>query len=120
MVIAKRSIANGAWKPLSAQQGVYAEYARPYAERFSAMGLAPSDLGLVGSPGEVWPEAALRFTLSQPGVHCAIVGTCSLPHAEANLRAVSRGPLNDHTVAALREAFRGAEARSGATWLAET
>lgn len=119
-VIAKRSIANGAWKPLSAQKGIYAEYAKAYAERFSAMGLTLADLGLDGAPEAVWPEVALRFTLSQPGVHCAIVGTCSLTHTEGNLRAVSRGPLSDRTVAAIREAFRRAEARSGAVWLAET
>ncbi len=119
-VIAKRSIANGAWRPLSAQRGIYADYAKSYAERFSAMGLTPADLGLDGTPAEVWPEVALRFTLSQPGVHCAIVGTCSWPHAEANLRAASHGPLDDRTTAAIREAFRRAEARSGAPWPAET
>jgi aryl-alcohol dehydrogenase-like predicted oxidoreductase len=119
-IIAKRPIANSAWKPLSDQQGMYASYAKTYTERFQAMELSLADLGLSGDPALVWPQVALRFTLSQPGVHTAIVGTCRLAHAEANLGAAALGPLPETTAAVLRAAFTKAESASGEAWLAQT
>jgi aryl-alcohol dehydrogenase-like predicted oxidoreductase len=38
-------------------------------------------------------ELILRFTLSHPACHTAIVGTCNLQHLAENLAAASRGPL---------------------------
>jgi aryl-alcohol dehydrogenase-like predicted oxidoreductase len=38
-------------------------------------------------------ELILRYTLSHPGCHTAIVGTCNPQHFQANLAAASRGPL---------------------------
>ncbi len=115
-VLAKRSLANSAWKAPEQQSGLYRSYSQPYAERFHAMGLALEDLDFSGkNPAEAWPEIALRFTLSQP-VHSAIVGTTNPVHAEANLRAVERGPLPAKTVEKLRSAFRIAETRSETRW----
>jgi len=119
-VIAKRPIANSAWKPLSQQQGMYADYAKTYTERFQAMGLSLADLGLKGDPAVVWPQVALRFTLGQAGVHAAIVGTCRPAHAEANLAAAALGPLPERSVASIRAAFARAEKASGGVWSAQT
>jgi len=113
-VIAKRSVANAAWKPLEAQQGIYRDYVKPYVERFQAMGLEPGDLGFPGP--EAWMEIALRFILAEPGVHVVSIGTTSPANAEANLRLAEAGPLPAAAVAKIRTAFREARARSGAAW----
>src|SRR5260221_534952 len=55
-VLAKRPIANAAWKPLSSQPGLYQGYAKTYTDRFAKMGLKIEDLGFKGKPEEVWPE----------------------------------------------------------------
>lgn len=103
-VMAKRPIANAAWKSIEQQYEDYRKYAEPYHERFAAMGLSRDALGFDGS----WPELALRFTLSIPGVHVAICGTTRPEHAMSNLAAAAKGPLPDATVEAIRHAFRSA------------
>lgn len=118
-VIAKRPIANTAWRPLDQMQGIYRDYARPYRERFEAMGLTLADLGLDESKVD-WSELALRFTLSQPGVHVAIVGTTNPEHIKRNLEIAQREPLDAETIRRLRESFRQAEAASGEKWVAQT
>jgi aryl-alcohol dehydrogenase-like predicted oxidoreductase len=119
-VLAKRPVANAAWKPLSQQRGLYADYARTYHERLLAMNVTPADLGLSGPPESGWPELALRFTLGQAGVTSAIVGTTDPSHLQANIEAASHGPLSQEAVAALREAFHRAESESGSHWEALT
>lgn len=114
-ILAKRPIANAAWKSFAVQEGMYKEYASEYAARFQEMGLTPAALGYEGGEA-AWPEIALRFTLSQPGVHTAIIGTTRLANAEANLKAAEAGPLPPETVERIRAAFRAAEARSGRRW----
>lgn len=113
-VIAKRTVANAAWKPLEAQRGVYRDYVRPYVERFQAMGLEPRELGFAGP--QDWMEIALRFTLAEPAVHVLSVGTTSLANAEANLALFERGPLPQEAVERIRQAFRDARERAGAPW----
>jgi aryl-alcohol dehydrogenase-like predicted oxidoreductase len=39
-------------------------------------------------------ELILRYTLSHPHCHTAIVGTCNAAHLEENLASVARGPLS--------------------------
>jgi len=112
-VIVKRSVANGAWKPAEAQQGIYRDYVKPYMERFAAMGLDPGKLGF---PAGAWMEIALRFTLALPAVHVASIGTTSLANAEANLRLLAQGPLEPAAVAAIRAAFQEARDRAGVAW----
>src|SRR4051812_46621308 len=68
-VLAKRPVANAAWKDLDQQAGLYKSYAKTYTERLAKMKLDPAALGVSGPPEQAWPELALRFTLSQPGVH---------------------------------------------------
>ncbi|RMF37988.1 MAG: aldo/keto reductase [Planctomycetota bacterium] len=40
----------------------------------------------------------LRYTLSQPACHTAIVGTCNLQHLQENVRAAEAGPLPQELV----------------------
>jgi aryl-alcohol dehydrogenase-like predicted oxidoreductase len=115
--IAKRSIANAAWKDISEQRGMYVNYAVTYGQRLAAMAITPEDLGY---GADDWPEIALRFTLAQPGLSCAIVGTTKASHVATNLAAAAKGPLPEAEVAALRSAFQRAEAAMGETWLGQT
>lgn len=108
-VLAKRPIANAAWKDIGQQPGMYRDYARQYTERLAKMSLRPSDLGFAGSPAQAWPEIALRFTLSFPQVHCAIIGTTNPENAKANIEAARKGPLPEQAVDKLRAAFRSAD-----------
>lgn len=108
-VIVKRPVANACWKKTEEQRGFYGKYASEYKNRLEAMNITPADLGFDGDPYEVWPGIALRFTLSQPGVTCALVGTTKLANAEKNLAAAEQGPLPAEVVARLREAFRRAD-----------
>ncbi len=119
-VLAKRSIANAAWKDASEQRGVYVDYAKTYARRLATMAITPADLGFPGEVGVAWSEIALRFTLSQPGVTTAIVGTTKTSNVERNLEALSKGALPENVVTELRAAFRRAEAAAGEPWLAQT
>src|SRR5205823_2215071 len=107
-VIAKRPIANAAWKDLSQQPGMYQKYAAVYTDRLSKMKLKPAELGFADD-NDGWAEMALRFTLSQSGVHTAIIGTTNPANAEANLRHVEKGPLPPETIEKIRAAFRRAD-----------
>lgn len=115
-VLAKRPVANGAWKDLGVQRGVYKDYAKDYTRRLAAMKVTPMELGYMGHAEVEWPEIALKFTLAQPGVHTAIVGTTSVNSARMNVQAVAKNPLREQVVQRLRDAFREAEAASGEEW----
>ncbi|CAB4244174.1 Aldo/keto reductase [Methylacidimicrobium sp. AP8] len=112
-VLAKRPLANGAWRPWEEIAQPYREYARPYVDRFRALGITLAELG-VEEMG--WAEIFLRFVLSQPGVHVALAGSVRLGHLFANLEAARRGPLPEALVACLRRAFAQAERRAGERW----
>jgi aryl-alcohol dehydrogenase-like predicted oxidoreductase len=105
-VIAKRPIANAAWKDASQQPGFYGSYASEYHKRLKKMNLNPADFGIAGSPEQAWPELAIRFTLSHPGVHTAIIGTTNPQNARANIAAADKGPLPEDAVRKIQEAFR--------------
>ncbi|MBC8163898.1 MAG: aldo/keto reductase [Roseiflexaceae bacterium] len=113
-VIAKRPIANSAWRSPEQLPGLYQEYARSYHERFTAMGVHLEDLGL--DAGTDWAEVAIRFTLSQPHVHTAIIGTTNPENARRNVAAVTHGPLSTAAVQHIRDAFARASAKQSATW----
>lgn len=114
-VIVKRPVANAAWLGVGQQPGFYANYTTGYAERFAAMGLSPGDLGFGGD--DDWAEIALRFTLAQPGVTTAIVGTTNPENAKRNLNAAAKGPLPESSIDAIRSAFAAAQSASGEPWL---
>ena len=107
-VIVKRPIANSAWRGPEAFSGIYPEYIRPYWERFNKLRLKPQDLGFAGERD--WAEIALRFTLSIPGCHTAIIGTTNPDNARANIAVADKGPLPDAAVRRIRDAFRQAAA----------
>lgn len=120
-VLAKRPIANAAWKQPEQQPGFYRNYSTIYHQRLARMGLSLEELGYDGdrAPDEAWPELALRFTLSQPGVHTAIVGTTNPRHVAANIAAADKGPLPAAQAAAIRAAFAGAEQGDSEEWRAQ-
>ncbi len=113
-VIAKRPLANTAWRAPQQLKGIYQEYARPYRERFETMKVTPQVLGFSGEAD--WPEIALRFTLSQPGVHVAIVGTTNPENAKRNVSVAEKGPLPQAVVEKLQSAFRRAAAARKKVW----
>ena len=114
-VLAKRPIANACWKDLSTQPGLYKTYAKTYTERLAAMKITPADLGFADGD---WPEIALRFTLSQAGVHAAIIGTRSAENARANIAFAEKGPLAEDLVKKIREAFAAADVEG--RWTGQT
>lgn len=117
-VIAKRPIANAAWKEPSEQPGMYGNYASEYHNRLKQMKLNPADLGIQGPAKEAWAELALRFTLSQPGVHTAIIGTTNAANARANIAATEKGPLPAGVLEKIRAAFHQAD--PGKKWTGQT
>lgn len=107
-VIAKRPIANAAWKGAEGRPGFFGDYVRPYVERLGKMKLTPAALGFADT-NDGWLELALRFTLGQPGVHTAIIGTTNPANARANLAAAEKGPLPPAVAEKIRAAFRAAD-----------
>ena len=94
-VIAKRPIANVAWKtghrPMDS-------YHHEYWERLRKLNydcLRSSDL-------EKTISIALRFTLSVPGVHTAIVGTKKPERWKQNAKLLEAGPLSETEFHAIR------------------
>ena len=95
-------------------------HAKTYAERLAKMATTPTDLGFPGGVGVAWSEIALCFTVSQPGVTTAIVGTTNTANVKHNVEALSKGALAKKVVANLCQAFQRAEAAAGAPRLAQT
>jgi aryl-alcohol dehydrogenase-like predicted oxidoreductase len=102
-VIAKRPIANAAWLVDRVSRGAY-EY--EYWRRLQKL-----DYDFLAAADGV--ATALRFTLSVPGVHTAIVGTARPGRFEENARAAAEGALSAAQMAAIRA--RWAEV-SDASW----
>jgi aryl-alcohol dehydrogenase-like predicted oxidoreductase len=100
-VIAKRPLGNAPWRFPACPD---APDLAAYWERWSALALADRT--------EPWPELALRFAVHQPGVSAAIVGTATLAHLRAGVRAAERGPLP----ADVRDSFACAYRAVGASW----
>ncbi len=93
-VIAKRPIANAAWRSGSLPAD---EYARPYYHRLQ-------DLNYDFLNGNVSDSIAraLRFTLSVPGVDTAIVGTAKPERYRENVEMAARGPLSTDDYQSIR------------------
>ena len=108
-VIAKRPIANAAWMGVEGRIGFYGVYVKPYVDRLQQMNVAPTDLGFDSDGSDAWAEVALRFTLSHPGVHTAIIGTTNPDNAKKNIAFAKKGPLSEEQVAQIHLAFREAD-----------
>ena len=108
-VIAKRPIANVAWKdshkPIAAYHHVYWERLNKLRYDFI------HDLPMEDSVAH-----ALRFTLSVTGVHTAIVGTTKPERWEENARMVAQGPLAEAEFASIRERW---EVIAPAGWIGQ-
>jgi aryl-alcohol dehydrogenase-like predicted oxidoreductase len=109
-VIAKRPIANAAWKtghkPIESYHHEYWERLRKLNYDF----LRNTDL-------ERTISMALRFTLSVPGVHTAIVGTTKPDRWEENAKLLGAGPLSEAEYQAIRNRWEEFAPR---TWIGQT
>jgi len=98
-VIAKRPIANAAWRAISVRDAD--EYARPYFRRLKDL-----DYPFLTGDLETGVDVALRFTLSCPGVHTAIVGTTQPGRWQENAAVVAHGALLPNDYEAIRNRWR--------------
>lgn len=103
-VIAKRPLGNAPWRFSARPVGDYAE---TYWERMQC--LAYDTTGLA------WDEFALRFSVWQPEVSCAIVGTASIAHLRHDVELAGRGPLDAELSNSVRLRF----AECGPDWLGQ-
>ena len=97
-VIAKRPIANAAW---IGKGGASDWYSRPYWERLKKL-----DYDFLHDEAAQSIATALRFTLSSPGVHTAIVGTTKPGRWQQNAALAGEGPLPATDYEAIRERWR--------------
>ena len=98
-VIAKRPLANVAWR--NGNRPPSDPYARTYWERLQKLNydLRPQDL-------KDSVALALRFTLSVPGVHTAIVGTAKPRRFFENATVLDAGPLPKELFLSMRTRWR--------------
>lgn len=108
-VVAKRPIANAAWKTGKKPES---GYHHTYWDRLQSLGydfLQDSDLNeSIGT--------ALRFTLSVPGVHAAIVGTTKPERWTENARLLAQGLLSAERYEAIRAQWK---TKAPAEWIGQ-
>jgi len=85
-IIAKRPVANVAFKHKNRPDG---DYGLPYWERLQKL-----KYDFVNGDTERAMAKALRFTLSVPGIHTAIVGTSKPGRYSENAKILAEGPLS--------------------------
>ncbi len=109
-VIAKRPIANAAWKtgrkPKNSYHQTYWERLQKLRYDFLANGELEKAVGI-----------ALRFTLNVPGVATAIVGTTKPERWEQNARLLTADPLGRNEFAEIRERWEDVAPQ---TWIGQT
>jgi hypothetical protein len=109
-VIVKRPIANAAWKenhkPIDSYHHAY--WDRLNKLHYEFIRLLPLEESIAH---------ALRFTLSVPGVHTAIVGTTKPERWLENARLVEAGLLKEAEFRTIRERW---EEMAPATWIGQT
>jgi len=103
-VIAKRPIANAIW----AHDGKPDAYYQPYWERFHKL-----DYDFLKGDFQQAVATALRFTLSVPGVHTAIVGTTKPGRWKENSDLLKAGPLDPQRFEAIRAGWRAVSQPDG-------
>lgn len=105
-IIAKRPVANAVWRYRNIPMDEVPEHVREYARRLKGMKFT---LDQFDSSISEWAELFLRFTISIPGVRCAIVGTKSHANAMHNIQFAEKGPLPNEAVQLIRDAYRKLE-----------
>ena len=109
-VIAKRPIANAAWKenhkPIDSYHHVYWDRLKKLHYDF-----------IRNLPLEESIAHALRFTLSVPGVHTAIVGTTKPERWQENAKLLEAGLLSEAEFKAIRERW---EEIAPSIWIGQT
>jgi hypothetical protein len=95
-VIAKRPIANAAWTTDSPS-----DYSRPYWERLQEL-----DYPFLKGDPEDGAATALRFTLTAPGVHTAIVGTTRPGRWRQNAAVLNEGLLSGEEFEEIRKRWK--------------
>jgi len=108
-VIAKRPIANAAWRTAQAPSN---EYHRPYWERLRKL-----DYDFLKGDAREGVSIALRFTLSVPGIHTAIVGTKNPNRWHENAQLLNVGPLPERQIEAIRARW---QAVAASDWVGQT
>ena len=98
-VIAKRPVANVAWQNGNRPPGD--SYGRPYWDRLQKLKYDFLQKDLKESVA-----VALRFTLSVPGVHTAIVGTSKPGRFGENAAVLAAGPLPKDVFETIRTRWR--------------
>lgn len=109
-VIAKRPVANVAWQNGDRAPGD--SYGRPYWERLKKL-----KYDFMRGDRQETVATALRFTLSVPSVHIAIVGTAKSSRFAQNAAAAAAGPLPEELFDSIRRRWR--EVASD-RWLGQT
>src|SRR5438477_2544366 len=108
-VIAKRPIANAAWrtghKPIDSYHHTYWERLRKLNYEFLRNTDLEKSIGI-----------ALRFVLSIPGVHTAIVGTTKPERWHENAKLLEAGPLSESEFQAIRHRW---EEFAPKTWIGQ-
>ncbi len=107
-VIAKRPIANAAWRTGRRPES---PYHHEYYDR-----LLKLDYDFLKKPLDEAVAVALRFTLSQPGVHTAIVGTKRPGRWRENARLLEAGPLPADEIDRIRRRWKEV---ADATWVGQ-
>ncbi|MBM3217602.1 MAG: aldo/keto reductase [Candidatus Rokubacteria bacterium] len=104
-VIAKRPLANVAWRYTRRPDPYYADYyerLRALDYPFLRGAWRSSAVGPPSSKAATAAATALRFTLSVPGVHTAIVGTAKPERWQENAAIVKKGTLPKNEFDAIR------------------
>lgn len=109
-VIAKRPVANVAWRSRSRPPA--SAYHRTYWERLRTL-----DYAFLARPLDEAVATALRFTLSVPGVHTAIAGTSKPERWAENARRLEAGTLPASDFDAIRARWRE---RAAPDWTGQT
>lgn len=108
-VVAKRPLANAAWR--YARRPAEAYY-QTYWTRLRALGF-----DFLQGPPDLAASVALRFTLSVPGVHTAIVGTTKPERWERNAALLEAGGLATAEFDRIRSRWREV---ADASWTGKT
>lgn len=99
-VIAKRPVANVAWM-LKSEQEARNRFIYPYWSRLHKLAYP-----FLQSGGPEAVGTTLRFTLTVPGVHTAIVGTSNPDRWKENAALLAAGPLSEEEYRSIRERWQ--------------